>query len=170
MTGEKTSEMEVDETGLALLAGDSGPASRLEPELSRGPGHPEELAQMSWWHYWNGDYPKALELLSIAHQRHPNVLDIQERLAWTQVELQRYADALQILQDTALPEREMAAAVASWKAQDPERALRHFNFAARSRPEWGNSKWVAALYSPTVVQAIDEMRQEADRRKRDRKN
>jgi len=169
-SGGNSSEIEVNEAGLALLAGDSGPATKLESELGRGPGQPEQLAQMGWWHYRIGDYPKALELLSVAYQRRPNAMDIRERLAWAHLEMQQNADALQLFgantayARTVVNSPEMVVAVAFWRANEPDVAMRNFSIALAAAPEWANPKWVSALYSPMVVQAISEMQQEAQRR------
>lgn len=170
LAGEKPSEIDIDAAGLALLAGDSGPASKLEPQLGNGPGQPEQLAQMGWWHYRSGDYPKALELLAVAYQRRPNAMDVRERLAWVYLELQRNADALQLFgahtayTRTVVNSPQMVVAVAFWRADEADVAMRNFSVALAAAPEWANPKWVSALYSPTVVQAISEMQQESQRR------
>ena len=63
------------------------------------------------------------------------------------------------------PERAMVRAVARWQAQEHDQALLDFNLAVGGQPEWGNSSWVKALYSPLVAQSIQEMQAERERRK-----
>ena len=60
----------------------------------------------------------------------------------------------------------MARAVANWRAQEPDPALLDFARALGWQPEWGNSNWVKALYSPLVAQSVQEMQTERDLRKK----
>jgi hypothetical protein len=41
-----------------------------------------------------------------------------------------------------------------------------FNSALAAQPEWANSNWVKALYSPLVAQTVRDMEAERERRKR----
>jgi len=59
----------------------------------------------------------------------------------------------------------MVRAVARWQAQEQEQALVDFKVALVGEPEWGNSSWVKALYSPLVAQSIQGMQAERERRK-----
>ena len=59
----------------------------------------------------------------------------------------------------------MARAVTRWQAQEHDEALVDFNAALAGQPEWENSSWVKALYSPLVTQSIQEMQAERERRK-----
>jgi hypothetical protein len=91
-------------------------------------------------------------------------------LAWTQIEIRRYSDALQTLnaadyEQKIQPERAIVRAVARWQAQEHDQALLDFNVAVDGQPEWENSTWVQALYSPLVAQSIQEMRAERERRR-----
>ena len=91
-------------------------------------------------------------------------------MAWAQIEIRRYGDALQTLNGAAYeqkiqPERAMVRAVANWQAQEHDEAMRDFEIALGGRPEWGNSSWVKALYSPLVAQSTQEMQAERERRK-----
>ena len=63
----------------------------------------------------------------------------------------------------------MAQAVAFWQAKESEQALRDFDRALAGQPEWGNAKWVKALYSPLVAQSAQEMQVERAERERQRK-
>ncbi len=91
-------------------------------------------------------------------------------LSWALIEVRRYGDALQRLEDAVYepriqPEKAMARAVARWQAQQHDQALLDFNAALGGQPEWENSSWVKALYSPLVAQSIQEMQAERERRK-----
>ena len=99
-------------------------------------------------------------------QQRPGDLNLWLRLAWAQIEIRRYGDALQTLnaavyEQKIQPERAMVRAVASWQAQEHDEAMRDFDIALGGQPEWENSNLVRALYSPLVAQSIQECRQSA---------
>jgi predicted Zn-dependent protease len=169
---EKPVEIDVAAAGLALLAGDPEPARKLEVALRQsGDGRaPMWIGELGWWHYRDGNYQRAVELLTDASQRRPSDTELGLRLAWAQIEIRRYGDALRMMQDTGYaagiePEKAMVRAVAHWQAQEQDQALVDFNVALVGEPEWGNSSWVKALYSPLVAQSIQGMRDERERRK-----
>jgi hypothetical protein len=60
----------------------------------------------------------------------------------------------------------MARAVALWRALQDDEALRDFESASATQPEWTNPRWVKALYSPLVVQSIEQMSAEGERRRK----
>ncbi len=170
--GEKPREAEVAAAGLSLLAGDSGAARRLEIELKQSgdPRTPVWLGELGWWHYLNGDYEKSVELLSEAVQQRPGDPDLGRHLAWVQIEVRRYSDALQTLDSVNYerrtpPEKAIIQAVARWQAQERDEAMRAFDIAMGSQPEWENPKWVMALYSPLVAHSVQEMQAEGERRR-----
>jgi hypothetical protein len=172
LKGEKPFEINVAAAGLALLAGDSGPERKLETDLKQsGDGRaPLWLGQLGWWNYLGGNYSRAVDLLSGAAQQRPGVVNLTLQLTWAQIEIRRYAEALQTIELAAYesgvdPERGMARAVARWQAQEQDKALLDFNTALNGQPEWGNSSWVKALYSPLVAQSVQEMQAESERRK-----
>ncbi len=170
--GEKPREVDVAAAGLALLAGDSEPERKLEIELKKSDDEraPVWIGELGWWHYLNGNYQDAVDLLSEATQQRPSDTELSLQLAWAQIDVRRYGDALQAIQSTAYlqaiqPERAMARAVTHWLAQEHNQALLDFKLALGERPEWGNSAWVKALYSPLVARSILEMQAERERRK-----
>ena len=170
--GEKPREAEVAVAGLSLLAGDSGAAHRLEIELKQSgdPRTPVWLGELGWWHYLNANYEKSVELLSEAVQQRPGDLDLGLHLAWVQIEVRRYSDALQTLDSVnyerqTSPEKAIIQAVARWQAQERDEAIRAFGIAMGSQPEWENPKWVMALYSPLVAHSVQEMQAEGERRR-----
>ncbi len=172
LTGEKSANARVADAGLALLAGEPEPAQRLGAELLRpgsDPQIPERAGELGWWHYLAGNYDTSANLLSSAEQMRPGDPRIRLRLAWAQMELRRYSDAMQMLQTliyepTRQPETNMARGVVHWLAQDRDEALIHFDAALHGQPEWQNPNWVRALYSPQVAQSVQEMLAERARR------
>ena len=173
--GDKPHELQV-RGGRSVAAGGR---SRRRPEgrrsqLSRaGPRQaPIWIGELGWWHYLNGDYQKAVELLSEAAQQRPGDLNLWLRLAWAQIEIRRYGDALQTL-NGAVYEQKMPAR--SGRSCERWRTGRHRSMtrrcsefddrAVRAQPEWENSSWVKALYSPLVAQSTEEMQAERERRK-----
>lgn len=169
-----TRELQTPLDGLLLLAGDKVPARKLQAELRANleePSAPNKLSDLGGWWYMAGDYAMAAELLHEAIQRRPGNIQMLLRLAWTQIELRRFADAFQTLdsvpqENTLRPEQVMVQAVARWQAQQPDIALRDLEAAASGQPEWENLRWVKALYSPLVAQSIQEMQVELERRRK----
>jgi predicted Zn-dependent protease len=171
--GDKPRQVEVSAAGLALLAGNLEAAGKLEIELRRSSDEqtPSWIGQLGWWYYLAKSDQKAAELLSEAAEQRPSDSDLGRKLAWSLIEVRRYGDALQALErlgyDSHLqPEKAMARAVANWRAQEPDPALLDFARALGWQPEWGNSNWVKALYSPLVAQSVQEMQTERDLRKK----
>jgi len=174
--GEKPREVDVTGAGLGLLAGAPDAANRLEIELKQGSDvqAPVWIGELGWWHYLNGDYQKSVELLSEAMQQRPGNMKLGLRLAWAQIEVRRYGDALRRLESVAYeqqvqPERAIVRAVANWQAQEHDEAMRDFDIALGGQPEWENSSWVKALYSPLVAQSVEEMQAERERRRQKRR-
>jgi predicted Zn-dependent protease len=170
--GEKPREVDVAAAGLALLAGDSEPARRLEVELRQSGDvqAPAWMGELGWWNYLGGNYQKAVDSLSEAKQQRPGDPKLGLQLAWALIEIRRYGDALQTLASAAYepgidPEKAMVRAAARWRAQEHDQALLDFNVALSGQPEWENLSWVKALYSPLVAQSIQEMQSERERRK-----
>ena len=62
----------------------------------------------------------------------------------------------------------MAQAVAFWLAKENNEALQDYDRALAGQPEWGDARWVRALYSPLVAQSVMEMRDERERQKKER--
>ena len=134
--GDKPREVDVAAAGLALLAGDADSARRLEIELQQSGDlqAPVQMGELGWWHYLNGDYQKAVDMLSAAVQQRPGDLNLWLGLAWAQIEIRRYGDALQTLngaiyEQKIQPERAMVRAVANWQAQEHDEAMRDFDIA-----------------------------------------
>jgi tetratricopeptide (TPR) repeat protein len=154
------------------LAGDPEAARKLEIELKQSGDMeaPRWRGELGWWHYQSGDYQKAVDLLSETVQQRPGDMKLGLRLAWAQIEIRRYGDALQKFEGAVddqqiQAERAMVRAVARWQAQDHDKALLDFDVALNGQPEWENSSWVKTLYSPLVKQSVREMQAERERRR-----
>jgi predicted Zn-dependent protease len=170
--GEKPREVAVCIAGLQLLAGAPESAHRIEAELHQSAelSAPRWIGDLAWWHYLAADYAKSVEQLSAAAQLRPGDAILLLRLGWALIEVRRYSDALQILQNSAYgpaheTEKAMARSVAYWQAQLRDEAMIDFNSAVAGQPEWRNSDWVKPLYSPLVARSIQEMQVEQERRK-----
>jgi predicted Zn-dependent protease len=177
--GDKPRDTEVEETGLRLLAGDFAAAHKYEEELQGGADNwaPDYQGELGWWYYLAGDYTRASQLLAAAVQQRPGDAKLSIRHAWTEIEIRRYSDAIQTVNngrsESGLPyeefpqgDRAMAQAVAFWLAKQSEEALRDYDRAMAGQPEWGNPRWVRALYSPLVAQSVQEMHDERERQKK----
>jgi hypothetical protein len=173
ISGAKPSAAEVAAAGLALLNGKQESAQRLENVLQQdgSPQGAEGLGELGWWHYLAGEYPRAVELLSMTVQRIPDERRWRLRLAWADMEVRRYSDALGMLQSvTYAPatesEKEMARAVTRRRAAEKDQAMEDFVSAAgESRVDWQNPQLMKALYSPATAECIAQMNDEAERRR-----
>jgi predicted Zn-dependent protease len=170
--GGKPREIAVCIAGLQLLAGVPEAARRIEDELNQSVAlsAPQWIGELAWWQYLAADYAKSVELLSAAEQLRPGDATLTLRLAWALIEVRRYHDALQILQNSAhdpshQSEKTMARAVAYWQAELRDEAIIDFNSAVAGQPEWRNSDWVKPLYAPLVLRSVQEMQVEQERRK-----
>jgi predicted Zn-dependent protease len=157
--------------GLSLLAGDPALARSITQEASQDYTQdwaPGALLDLGWWYYLAGDYPSALSLVGNAVQQRPGNAAYTTRQGWVQIEQHTLADALQSLEagyeQVEDAERQMARAVALWQAQRQDEAMISFESAARKQPEWENPRWVKALYSPGVVESIQQMKTEREKR------
>ncbi|HUA15711.1 MAG TPA: M48 family metalloprotease [Verrucomicrobiae bacterium] len=175
LRSEKPRNAEVERAGLHLLSGDSAPARKLEGELpiSMDPWATDYDGELGWWYYLAGDYSHAAQLLNDAAEQRPGNVKTRVRRSWAEIELRRYSDALQTLNqgnydDPWRGAQAMAQAVAFWQAKESDEALLDFERALASQPEWGNPRWVTALYSPLVARSVDEMKAERERRKKKR--
>jgi beta-barrel assembly-enhancing protease len=174
LKGEKPTGLQVPVAGLELVSGNAAAAQKLRSELSANSldlSAPTWLEELGWWYYMAGDSRYAAELLGQAIQQRPRDLRVGARLSWADIELRRFSDALQVLnlayeQGGPQPERTMARAVALWRALQNDEALQNFESAIAAQPEWTNSRWVKALYSPLVSETIDQMNAERERRRK----
>lgn len=166
------SPLQAQLNGLLLLAGDPTPVRESLTRLNLDdPSAPGELSDLSWWFYSAGDYSTAAGLQQEAVQRRPGDPQMRLRLAWIDIELRRFADALQAINAIAAnnqrdDEATMARAVAEWETQQHDDALRQFATTVAHQPEWTNPQWIESLYAPLAVRSAQEMRAELERQKK----
>jgi predicted Zn-dependent protease len=172
--GEKPRNADVELAGLNLLAGDVAGARKYEADLQGNADGwaPDYLGELGWWYYLAGDYARASQLLGDAVQQRPGDVKLWVRRAWAQIEIRRYSDAMQSVNngyEQGLPnEKAMAQGVAYWQARETESALRDYDRAVAEQPEWENPRWVRALYSPLATRSVEEMKAERERQKKQR--
>jgi predicted Zn-dependent protease len=164
-------DLKVTRAGLALLAGNSSPADSLREvmlhaEADRTP--PDRLGELGWWCYLGGDYPHALKLLEEAVQQRPGATQWLTDRAWVQIQSKRLEDSFQSLNEVysttnPAPDQKMARAVTFWLSGQKQPALQDFEIAVSEQPEWKNPKWVRALYSPQVADAVQQIQSEQER-------
>jgi predicted Zn-dependent protease len=170
--GKKPRNADVELAGLNLLAGETSAARKYESDL-RGNADgwaPDYLGELGWWYYLAGDYMHASQLLEEAVQQRPGDVKLWARRGWAQIEIRRYSDAIQTVNNGYVQgvqnERAMAQGVAYWQARERDSALRDYEQAVAGQPEWENQKWVKALYSPLVAGSVEEMKAERERQKK----
>jgi beta-barrel assembly-enhancing protease len=173
INGVQPQGLEVASAGLSLLSGNFAPAKQ-QAELARRSAQnnastwaPQALADLAWWYYLSGDYASARDLIHEAIELRPGEEHFAIIAAWIEIQLRQLADANQRLSYIGnYPEKDMARAVLLWQESYPDRAIAEFNAAVRTEPEWRTPEWVRALYSPTVVESVEAMQKESERRER----
>ena len=165
--------LKVPAAGLALLAGDTTEASNAAALARARIGEewaPQWLGELGAWYYMAGDYATALELLNDALQQRPGDPQLSTVRAWVQIQNRTLADALQGLDSVygsrpVTPDTTMARAIAQWLAHERVAAMANYSTGSGNQPEWKDPRWVKALYSPVVVEAVGEM--EAEQRRQE---
>jgi predicted Zn-dependent protease len=179
--GEKPRNAEAELVGLSMLAGDSARARRYEQELrlSDDQRAPDYLGDLAWWCYMAGDYEHAAQIFDEVVQQRPGDVMLWLHRAWADIQVKRYSDAIQTVNNGAWNstgmyeehpegERAMAQGVAFWQASETDSAMGDFDRAIAGQPEWDNPQWVRALYSPLVADSVQQMKEERERRKKQR--
>ena len=175
---------DVEYAGLLLLTDDKAGADASLKELNtsfNGAWPPELAGRLGGWYYRAGNYPAALNHLTLATQQLPGNATINTLLGWVYIEQRDFEDALDrfgrakssasVRANGPGPERLrfsqpwMGSAVAYWQARQPNEALNDFSFVVQAQPEWLNSRWTSALFSPTVAKAVAEMQAEQKKRR-----
>ena len=169
-------EIKIEQAGLSILTGDSPLAKNMLAGVSIDDGEhslPTMQGEIGWWYYMAGDYDTASTVLERAYQERPEDRQIILHSAWALMEQKRYADAMNRLQSIGYTQQNISAseqmalrAVVKWQTQESDGALADFNSAYIGTPEWKNSKWVKALYSPLVFKSVEEIKAESERREK----
>ena len=178
---DKPRNAEVEQVGLSLLAGDPTRAHKFEEELrlSNDTHAPDYLGALGWWYYMAGDNERAAHIFDEVAQQRPGDVKLWMHRAWVEIEIKRFSDAIQTVNNGVWKstgmyeehpegERAMARAVAFWQANEADSAMGDFDRGVAGQPEWLNSQWVKALYSPLVAQSVEQMKAERERRKKER--
>lgn len=159
--------LKVDRAGLHMLSGDSKAANGLEQELTAVDKEytADLLARLAWWYYRAGSPQRSSLLFEEAAQLRPQESSrFRAGRAWPEIEQRHYDSALTNFGGDAVGrETNAIRAVGEWLANNHEGALREYESLAND-PSWSNRHWVEGNYSPTVVSALDQMKQERERR------
>ena len=159
--------LKVDRAGLHMLSGEPRAADSLEQELTAVDKEytADLLARLAWWYYRAGNPQRSSALFEEAVQLRPQESPrFRAGRAWPEIEQRHYDSALTFYGGDAVgKEANAIRAVGEWLAKNHEGALREYENLANDS-SWSNRHWVQGNYSPTVVSALDEMKQERERR------
>lgn len=157
----------VDRAGLRLLGGDTKAIEGIDREISAIDKEytPEMLARIGWWFYRATKPDKAFELIERAGQMRPGDELIWRMRMWPLIEMRRYGDVFSSAASHPQGSESIAARVtANWLSLDHDAALNLFSDIA-SDPSWTNRNWVEGNYSVTVAEALEQIKQERERRR-----
>ena len=164
-------QLRIELAGLMLMAGDETPAKTVVAEAKgadAGLIAPEFLGRLGWWYYRAGRYETAREVLSQSVALRPGDQRLQNAMAWA--ELQQHQVEAAIPRFTAAAADDswnspvMGRAIAHWQAHQTEDALKDFESATKSSPEWRTPRWVKALFPLSAGQSVAEMDTEWQKR------
>ena len=167
----------VEEAGLKLLSGDVAAAKTLEQSLSKSENTDAPLVQarLGWWYYRANNAQVAADLIGLAVEQRPQIGSLSAKLGWALAAQKKYESAQQRFYAAGngggrdgRAEAQMGLAVTAWEAKEPELALTNYRAAVLERAAWGNPRWVAALYGEPVVASVQAIRQENEKRRKDK--
>lgn len=159
--------LEVEETGLKLMAGDGKSAKALKQRLSQSESSEAPLlsGRLGWWYYRSGDPQTAIELLTLSVEQRPQAKWLSADLGWALQALKKYESASQMFYQSndssdsrRRAESSMGIAVTEWNQEFHQQALPNYRNAVADRSAWANSKWITALYGPQVAATTDAIR------------
>ena len=165
-----TTQLRIELAGLQLASGDERLATSIlaQARLQDSGIAPELLGRLAWWYYRAHKYSSCAAVLRDAIAQRPGDAGLQSTQAWNEIEQHQPDDAIRIF--TAVPadpewnSPAMGRAVALWQTQHGDDAVKVFDAAAKSLPEWRNERWVQAFYSASVAQSIAQISAESARR------
>jgi predicted Zn-dependent protease len=155
-----SSQVQIDQAGLGLMAGDSTAFDRMIAQARSATVSmlsAEVLTRLGWWCYRDGKYSLAIDLLQIATRDRRATPEAFNILGWVLVQQGEYQKAAGNLRDP------MGRVIARWQIHKTVYVVRDFNKASKAKPEWLNPKWVRALYSERVEAIITELTTELNR-------
>lgn len=150
--------VQVELAGVLLTIGDDRSAQRALPGLRDAP---ELIGRLGWWYYKSGQFSTSGQLLAFALAQRPGDLTMQSSFAFDELEQHQWEAAIRrftgAILDDAWNSPQMGRAVARWQAHQPQDALKDFEMATKTHPEWRDPRWVKELYSETVTRSVAEM-------------
>ncbi|HKF22047.1 MAG TPA: M48 family metalloprotease [Candidatus Angelobacter sp.] len=167
LNGDLATQVKIEQAGLEIMAGNDSAALTLTgPNVSFAP---ERAARLGWWYYRAGKFDEADQLLRRYWSQRPGDGGLQITMGWVELEQNKPADALPRFGVYANDERAAASAsagraIAQWRLQQKDAAMRTFEQLSKEAPEWTNPTWVRALYGPVAAQSAQEMNTELARR------
>jgi predicted Zn-dependent protease len=155
-----SSQVQTDQAGLGLMAGDSTAFDRMLAQARSTTVsmlNAETLARLAWWCYRGGKYSLATDLLQIATRDRLVTPEAFNTLGWVLIQQGEYQKAAGDFRDP------MGRAIARWQIHKTVYVVRDFNNASKAKPEWLNPKWVQGLYSERVEAIVTELTAELNR-------
>ncbi len=174
---------QIELAGLQLMAGNAAPADSMANRMANSPASfpPELFSRLGWWFYRAGNYGTAEKILKQAARIRPGDAKVENNLGWVELEQKEESDATQRF---ALAGRStywplsppswnapgIGRAIALWRLNRKDEALREFQPAIDKLSPWLNEQWVKAVFTPGVAETAAQLReawkkQEAERRK-----
>jgi tetratricopeptide (TPR) repeat protein len=161
----------IEEAGL-LMAGDETMAQRFSDramELRTYTFAPEAVARLGWWYYRAGKYDTADKLLRRFLAMRLGDPGLQTAMGWGAFENDSPAEAVRLFRAAAEDDAPWRAAgagnsVAEWRLRQTDAAMIWFEQSGRTGSSWNNPVWVKAFFGPQIVQSLQELRAEDDRR------
>jgi predicted Zn-dependent protease len=175
-TSTLEAQIRIEWAGLMLMAGHRAPAEELTARArTGGPSGiaPELLVRLGWWYYRAAQYPAAEALLRSIAQERPGDVTLQNDLAWVELEENRSENARRRFSQSPASTQissaqwntpTMGMAVALWRSNEVEVALRDYDSAVQAEPRWLDERMVRAFYPPRVAQSVAEMQAEHTKR------
>lgn len=172
----KASAPKIAELGLSFIQGKKDSTSDLETivsSLETPSGKASARREMAWWMYRAGNLSEAQQQLEAARQVYPQSPQTAVQLAWVLSDLQRQADASELLDSSGGlsgfgerdAERHAIRAVIEWRTEQRGSATADFEIAAREDPVWMSAAWVRNNYSSSAADVIAQLESaEAKRR------
>jgi predicted Zn-dependent protease len=164
-----TARADVELAGLMLMAGDASMAKELSARAHAQTPRavaPESLGRLGWWYCRAHNPGDAEAFLRDLVRLRPYHTSLKNYLGWATLDVEPPQAALDIFQPIAgdwttdlllANTPQMGRAVALWRLNRQDEALRDFQVGVKSAPQWLAPQWVAAIYSPGVARSVNEM-------------
>lgn len=155
----------VAQLGVSFFEGKKDSVSEFEmlvSSLETPSANASARREMAWWMYRAGDLIGAQQQLEDARQIYPQASQTVLQLAWVLSDLQRQADASQLLDSGGVlsgfgerdAETHAVRALIEWRIEQRDSAAGDFAIAAREDPVWKVAAWVQNNYSAADTNVI----------------